>query len=350
MKRIWNKPVGKIFLLSLMTAVVSSAFSMPAAAAVTEPDTITIAWLPNDSADAMAGMRDEIAKAISQATGKKVENKLTTDYTIAIAAIENGDAQLGWFGANEYLVSHAKHPEVVPLVVNTGPSGTLKDALYHSRFVVKKGNEAQYKSGNSYGIDNIAGKRVSFVSTSSTSGFVMPAAAIVSHFKKNAKWKHLSNEELAQGGSGKFFKQVMFGGSHQLSLVNALTDRSDISAVCDFLVAANVDLVSGKDNTEGAVYKVKQGADAPFTAVGGKEFVIIKSIAVLNPPVEVNSKFLSKKTMDAIAKVLTSDEVANNPKIFAPAGVKGSDFQRPARFVKVTDSWYDPMRKVLGIK
>jgi phosphonate transport system substrate-binding protein len=348
MKFAWNKSVGKTLLLSLMTAVVSSAFSLPAAAA--EPDTITIAWLPNDSADAMAGMRDEIAKAISQATGKKVENKLTTDYTIAIAAIENGDAQLGWFGANEYLVSHAKHPEVIPLVVNTGPSGTLKDALYYSRLVVKKGNEGQYKSSNGYSIDHIAGKRMSFVSTSSTSGFVMPASAIVSHFTKDAKWKHLTKEDIAQGGSDKFFKQVMFGGSHQLSLVNALIDRSDVSAVCDFLVTANVDLVSGKDNTEGAVYKVKQGADAPFTAVAGKEFVIIKSIAVLNPPVEVNSKFLSQKTMDEIAKALTSDEVANNPKIFAPAGVKGSDFQRPARFAKVTDAWYDPMRKVLGIK
>jgi len=115
-------------------------------------------------------------------------------------------------------------------------------------------------------------------------------------------------------------------------------------------VASNVDLVSGKGNTEGAVYKVKQGADAPFTAVQGKEFVIIKSIPVLNPPVEVNSKYLSQKTMDEITQALTSDEVANDPKIFAPAGTKGSDFKKPARFAKVTDAWYDPMRKVLGIK
>lgn len=348
MKCAWNKSLGKLFLVSMMAAVAASAISFNAAAA--EPDTITIAWLPNDSADTMAGMRDEIAKAISQATGKKVENKLTTDYTIAIAALENGDAQLGWFGANEYLTSHAKHPEVIPLVVNTGPSGTLKDALYYSRLVVKKGNEAQYRSGDGYSIDHIVGKRMSFVSTSSTSGFNMPAAAIVGQFSKEAKWKHLSMEDLAQGGPEKFFRQVMFGGSHQLSLVNALTGRSDVSAVCDFLVASNVDLVSGKDNTEGAVYKVKQNADAPFTTVQGKEFVIIKSIPVLNPPVEVNSNYLSQKTMDAISKVLTSDEVANNPKIFAPAGVKGSDFQRPARFTKVSDSWYDPMRKILGIK
>lgn len=337
-------------LIAVTTLFVANFSAVVSAEAATEPDTLTIAWLPNDSSDGQAGMRDEIAKVISKATGKKVENKLTTDYTIAIAAIENGDAQIGWFGANEYLTSHAKHPEVIPLVVNTGPSGTLKDALYYSRFVVKKGNEDQYKSGGDYGIDNIVGKRMSFVSTSSTSGFNMPAAAILAKFGKEPKWKHLTKEDLAQGGSGRFFRQVMFGGSHQLSLVNVLMGRSDVSAVCDFLVAPYVKLMSGTDNKEGAVYMVKKNAGAPFTMVRGKEFVIIKSIPVLNPPVEVNSAYLSKKTMAEIVKVLSSDAVANDPKIFAPKGVKGSDFQRPCRFVKVTDAWYNPMRKVLGIK
>ena len=338
--------------VALAFSLIGGVLHAPAASAATakEPDTLTIAWLPNDSSEALAGMREEIAKVIAKATGKKVENKLTTDYAIAIAALENGQAQIGWFGANEYLTSHAKHPEVIPLVVNTGPSGTLKDSLYYSRFVVRKGNEDKYKSGGHYSLDHIVGERMSFVSTSSTSGFNMPAAAILGKFGKEPKWQHLTKEDLAEGGSGKFFKQVMFGGSHQLSLVNVLIGRSDVSAVCDFLVAPDVKLVSGTDNVEGAVYAVKAGDEAPFTALAGKEFVIIKSIPVLNPPVEVNSAYLTPKTMAEITKVLTSDKVANDPKIFAPAGVKGSDFQRPARFVKVTDAWYDPMRKVLGIK
>jgi phosphonate transport system substrate-binding protein len=346
----------KITRFSLVAALVSSLAgcltiaSLAKAASVKEPDTITIAWLPNDSADNQAAMRDEIAKAIARATGKNVENKLTTDYTIAIAALENGEAQLGWFGANEYLTSHAKNPKVIPLVVNTGPSGTLKDSLYYSRFLVKEGNEAPFQSGSDYSIDHIIGKRMSFVSTSSTSGFNMPAAAILGQFTKESKWKHLTKEDLAQGGPGKFFSQVMFAGSHQLSLVNVLTGRSDVSAVCDFLVVQYVKLVSGTDNTEGAVYEVKNGADAPFTALAGKQFVIIKSIPVLNPPVEANSEYLSEKTMDEITEVLSSDQVANDPKIFAPKGSKGSDFYRPCRFVKVTDAWYDPMRKVLGIE
>ena len=337
---------------ALTLSLIGGVSTAPTASAQTvkEPDTLTIAWLPNDSSDVLASMRDEIAKAIAKATGKKVENKLTTDYAIALTALDNGTAQISWTGAAEYITTHARNPKLIPLVVNTGPSGTLKDALYYSRLVVKKDDEKQYQADGILGIDNIVGKRMSFVSTSSSSGFNMPAAAIVAKFGKQEKWKQLKMEDLTQGGSGRFFRQVMFGGSHQLSLVNVLTGRSDVSAVCDFLVTAYVDLVSGTDNTEGAVYVVKKDAGAPFTAVQGKEFVIIKSIPVLNPPIEVNSAYLSEKTMKAIADVLTSDEVANNPKIFAPTNSKSSDFQRPARFVKVTDSWYDPMRKVLGIE
>lgn len=348
---MYVKPLLAASALALAGSFSASIALAPAAKAdtVKEPDTITIAWLPNDSTETQAGMRDEIAKVISKATGKKVVNKLTTDYAIAIAALESGKAQLGWFGANEYLTSHARDPKVIPLVVNTGPSGTLKDALYYSRFVVRKDNAKEYVTDGHLDIDNIVGKRMSFVSTASTSGFNMPAAAILGQFGKEAKWKSLTKQDLAQGGPGHFFKQVMFGGSHQLSLVNVLTGRSDVSAVCDFLVAPDVKLVSGTDNAVGAVYEVKQDAGAPFTMVRGKEFEIIKSIPVLNPPVEANSAFLTKKTMTEIADVLSSDAVANDPKIFAPAGVKGSDFQRPARFVKVTDAWYDPMRKVLGI-
>ena len=164
------KHVLSASVLALTTALIGGVLAAPAAnaQAAKEPDTLTIAWLPNDSSDGLAGMRDEIASVIAKATGKKVENKLTTDYAIAIAALENGQAQIGWFGANEYLTSHARDPKVIPLVVNTGPSGTLKDALYYSRLVVKKGEEMKYEADGQFSIDNIVGKRMSFVSTNST--------------------------------------------------------------------------------------------------------------------------------------------------------------------------------------
>ena len=264
-----------------------------------------------------------------------------------MSALESGDAQLGYFGPYEYLVEHAKDPKIIPVVVESGDSGTLKDALYHSRFLVKKGTEAQYQSGSSFDIDHIVGKKISFVSISSTSGFNMPAAAILGKFNKQTEWKNLTKQDLAQ--SGRFFSTVLFGGSHQLSLVNLLTGKADIAAVDDIDVNQYVTLTSGKDNVEGAVYTVKKGADAPFDTLTDAQYVVIKSIPIFNTPVEANSTALSKQTLAAITKALTADEVTKDQLIFAPKGSNGSVFVQPHRFLKVDNSWYDPMRKVLGL-
>ncbi|HTP60017.1 MAG TPA: PhnD/SsuA/transferrin family substrate-binding protein, partial [Spirochaetia bacterium] len=242
-------------------------------------------------------------------------------------------------------------PHVIPLVVESGDSGTLQDSLYYSRLLVKKGNEAQYKSGTAYSIDKIVGKSISFVSTSSTSGFNMPASAIMASFRAQEKWKNLTRDDLMQGGAGKFFSQVMFSGSHQLSLANLLMGKVDISAVDDVDVASNLELVSGTANQEGSVYAVRKGADAPFDTLAGQQFVIIKSIPVQNTPFETNDSALDKATLDKITQALTADAVTNNAAIFAPKGsTTASVFAAPHRFLKVDDAWYNPMRQVLGIQ
>lgn len=58
-------------------------------------DTITLVWYPNESAEDYQAARDEVGKLIEKATGKKVEQKLTTDYAIAIESLSNGTAQIG---------------------------------------------------------------------------------------------------------------------------------------------------------------------------------------------------------------------------------------------------------------
>ncbi|MDA8426619.1 MAG: phosphate/phosphite/phosphonate ABC transporter substrate-binding protein [Treponema sp.] len=316
-----------------------------------KPKTITLAWLPNNSGDNEKVFRQEFDKVIADATGAKVQDKLTTDYNIAIAALDSGDAQLGWFGPFEYMTGHARNSHVVPLVVESGDSGTAQDALYHSRLLVKKGNENLYKSGSGFSIQNIEGKRISFVSTSSTSGFNMPSAAILAFFHNEDKWKSLSKDDLMQGGKDKFFGQVMFSGSHQLSLANLLMGKVDVAAVDDIDVQSYLDLTSGTANQEGSVYTIKKGADAPFDSLAGAQFVVIKSIPVQNTPFEANNAFLDQATIDKITAALLSDKVTNDPLVFAPKDAQGAAlFVQPHRFVKVDDSWYDPMREVLGIK
>lgn len=332
--------VMAIFLMSILVTGCGSN-----SAGVKEPDTITVAWLPNNSSDDFKDVRAEFDKIIEKATGKKVTDKLTTDYAILIEALANGNAQIAFCGAQQYIEAHDKNNQVVPLVVNSGDSGTLKDAMYYSRIVVKKGNEDQYKSGSGFSIDNISGKKMSFVSNSSTSGYKVPSAAIVSNFSKQDKWKSLTADDLLEGGNGKFFSQVLFGGSHQLSLVNVLTDKADVAAVDDIDVETYVDLTSGTANTAGAVYTVRNGATAPFDKLGGAQYVVIKAMPVMNAPFVVNTGTLSQKTIDAIQSAFLSDEVTNNPKVFLPKNSKDKGiFSQPQRFLKVEDSWYNPIR------
>ncbi len=337
-----------MFFLGALTASLI-VFSM--LTGCSKPQTITMAWLPNNSGDNEKDMRAEFDKIITDATGLKVVDKLTTDYNIGIEAVNSGDAQIGYFGPFEYLTGHARNANIIPLVVESGNSGTKDDAHYYSRLLVKKGNESKYMSDGRYSIDNIAGKSISFVSTSSTSGFNMPSTAILANFHKQDKWSNLTKDDLMQGGADKLFDKVMFAGSHQLSLVNVLKGNSDVSAVDDIDVQNYLELISGTDETPGAVYEVRKDAESPFADLRGQQFVVIMAIPVFNTPIECNKAFLKPETIKKIVAALTADKVKDNQLIFRPVGSKAAGlFMQPHRFVAVDDAWYDPMRQILGIK
>lgn len=308
-------------------------------------DTITLVWYPNESAEDYQDARDEVGKLIEQATGKTVEQKLTTDYAIAIESLSNGTAQIGCcMGAEGYIQAKNANDAVNPLFVQSGESGTLDDALYYSFFAVKEENADQYLDGDSYSIDNIKGKRMSFVSNSSTSGFKVPTNQIISHFAED----NLIVDDLLEGGSDAFFSEVLFGGSHQGSAFNLLSDKCDVAAFCDIELAPYVTCTEGEAAAVGSVYTVNEDASAPFDTVPGSKFTVIQSIPVLNGPFAYNGDTLSPEDVKAIQDLFTSDEVANDELIFYPEGGMGlleKDSDK-MRFVTVEDSWYDPIRNM----
>ncbi|MCG8483384.1 MAG: PhnD/SsuA/transferrin family substrate-binding protein [Clostridia bacterium] len=312
-------------------------------------DTITMVWYPNESGEDLKPARAEFGRMIEEATGKKVDHKLTTDYAVAIEALVNGNAHISWLGAQGYIQAHDKNDKLLPLVVNSGKSGTLEDAVYYSWLAVKKGDEEAYKSGSGYSIDNIQGKKFSFVSNSSTSGFKVPSAAITAYFSKKSEWSNLTQEDLLEGGKDKVFKEVLFGGSHQGSAVNLLTGKADVAAFCDTCVDAYVEFVDGTKNRSGAIYKVKDNAANPFNTIPGKAFVLIMATPVLNAPFVVNTEVLSEEDYNTLLELFTSDEMADNEKIFVP---KDSEFvglfskKGNERFINIDDSWFNPIREL----
>lgn len=311
---------------------------------------VIIAWLPNESGADLKDARDAIGAVVSEALGRPVEHRTTTDYLIAVEALANNTAHLGFFGAEGYVQAHDKNSKVIPLVVPSGSDGTLKTAVYYSWLAVARGQEGNYQVNGVYKIDNIQGKRFAFVSSSSTSGFRVPSSNIIKYFSQQEKWKNLNADELIESGPNKFFSEVQFGGSHQGSAVALLSGAVDVAAFCDTCVANYVEIVSGEENKPGAVYRVLKNAPEPFDKFPGAEFVIISATPVINPPIVANSGLLTADEIKRLQDKLTSDEVANNPRIFATKAEIDAGFKplfrktKEERFLVVDDAFFNPIR------
>ncbi|AXI10868.1 PhnD/SsuA/transferrin family substrate-binding protein [Oceanobacillus sp. 143] len=344
MKKKWS-----LFVMLITFAVLLAACSEDSedAGAAEVDDVINIVWYPNESGNDMKSSRDEIGRVITEATGKEVEHQLTTDYAIAIETLINNNADLAFMGAQGYIEAKNGNDAVTPLVVPSGESGTLEDAIYYSWLAVNVDEQDNYKVEGEFSLDTIAGTNFSFVSNSSTSGFVVPSSSILAHFNEQEEYADLVQEDLMEGGP--LFEQVLFGGSHQGSAVNLLNGNADVAAFCDTCVENYVEVAEGDANTVGAVYKVKDDAAEPFNTVTGKEFTLMSVTPVLNAPFAANIDVLGQEDFDTLQELFTSDEVADNEKIFVPedSGESGLFFKSAdERFVEAEDSWFDPIREL----
>lgn len=337
----------KVLVLVLMFLALSAAI-WAGGAKEDSSKPITFVWLPNDSVPEGARFRAGVDKIIADATGRRVVDKLTTDYNSAVEAMATDNGGVAYFGAYQYVLAHAKCQAVIPLVTNTGDSGTMADAVYHSRLVVRAADDAKYLKNGSYMIDGIQGSKFSFVSKSSTSGFLFPASGIVAYFSKMATWSKLTEVDLIEGGSDRFFGQVLFGVSHQGSVINLLTGKVDVAAADDVDLQTYVKLISGKENEPGSTYEVIADAPDPFRALAGQRFTVIWSVPVLNGPITANTNVLGKETLQKIVAAFTADSVMTNSDIFVQPGRKNkSDWKQTGkvRFVAVTDATYQPVRE-----
>lgn len=343
MKKRWKLPIIGMLSAMVLIGCGSNSEDDITSTDASSDEPLVVVWYPNESGSEMSASRDAFGKLFEETTGREVEHKLTTDYAIAIETIANGNAHVAFMGAQGYIEAKNKNDAVEPLVVASGESGTLDDAKYFSWLAVPKDKADDYKIDGEYTLDATEGKSISFVSTSSTSGFKVPTSSIISHFSD----KNLTEEQLMEGND--IYPTVLFGDSHQGSAVNMLLERTDIAAFCDTCVDAYVELAEGKENMPGSVYSVRENADAPFNTLTGEEFTLIQVTPVLNAPFVYNSEAISDEEISKILDALTTEETANNEAIFMP-----EDKDEPALFYKsgeekflpVEDSWFDPIREL----
>ncbi len=338
-----HKSKFTILFMSFLVLIGSFiGFIAPAHPVKAASNTLTVVFISNDSVKEVEPAREALTKAISKATGKKVQIQTTTDYNIAIQAIASGKAQLALLGPDGYIQARSQNKKVEPILTYSGKSGTLKDAYYHSYIMVPKNKAAEYKKDGQYSLDKIKGKKMAFVSNTSTSGFAVPAGAIKTQFKLK------DTDQLSQ--NGKFFSKVTFAGSHQGSALSLLKGDVDVAAFDDMDLTQYGKFINGNEKP-GSIFKVNKKAPAPFQSVPGKESLAIAAYEVQNEPLVANGSQISKGDIAKIQKALTAKDVTNDPHFFAPENAKQRGLftkDGQTQFVKVTDSWYKPTHKVLG--
>ncbi|MHC9531984.1 phosphate/phosphite/phosphonate ABC transporter substrate-binding protein [Dellaglioa sp. BT-FLS60] len=334
----------KTFIIALFVLTIGiSLTACSSSGSSSKKDTLTIVFYPNESAKDFNASRDEIKNQIAKATGKKVKIQTTTDYNVAIEAISSGKAQLAFMGPDGYVQANNQNKDVQPLFTLSGASGTLKDASYHSYFMVPKDKASEYQVNGKYSIKNIKGKKISFVSVSSTSGYAIPTAKIQSFF-------HLKDtDQLSQ--NGKFFKNVLMGNSHQGSAVNLFKGDVDVAAFDDIDTSAYITVKKGSWTKVGSTFAVKSNATAPFTDVRGKESVAIAISPVQNGPLVANTKALSKSDQKKITSLFTSEKMTKNAKILSPVNAKVPAIWKKesskSKLLKISDSWYKPTHELV---
>ena len=337
-----------LFVLLIAVSVMGMAFANGGSDKSEDmsKDALVWIWYPNESTPEFSETRAEFIRVVSEALGREITEQLSTDYAITLEALINDNAAFSWLGGEGYTQSHERNNAILPLVTNSGKSGTLSDAKYYSMLGTLSENADEYMVGGSYNLDTLKGRKFSFVSNSSTSGFRVPSSIISANFSVEA-------EELLEGGPDMVFSEVMFGGSHQGSFFNVLTEKADIGAFCNSCVKDYIEFTSGSfdDPKAGDTLVVIDGADAPFDQVPGVEVTLVAAVPVLNAPIVMNTNLLSDEEIQILKDVLTSDAVANNPLLF---GEKGGDvktlFRAGQRMVLVEDAWYDPIRELSGLK
>jgi phosphonate transport system substrate-binding protein len=147
---------------SLAILVVVAGISAPAAAA--DP-ALRVGMIPDAGAtqvsiEEKAPLRDYLEKVI----GQHVELIIPTNYNATVEALGNGSLDFAYLGGLTYVKAHARY-DVTPLVQRES------DREFHSLFITAAGSPIK-------SLTDLKGKTFAFGDINSTSGHLMPYAAL----------------------------------------------------------------------------------------------------------------------------------------------------------------------------
>lgn len=277
------KPARRIIL-----AAIAAAVAMPALAQGTaKPGMLTIGFIPAEDSRAIVRQSQAILDIVAKHTGMKIDTFVGSDYNATIEALRAGHVDVALLGPFSYVLATTVAQVEAFAVTVTARS---MSPSYQSIIIASK-------DSNINTLADLKGRTFAFVDPGSTSGYMVPAAAFIK----------------AGITPEKDFKQVMYSGGHDSTIVSVGAGRVDAGSVAD---------------------RIYERGCAKGLADCNKLKVVWKSPAIPNDPLlyrKALSEDMKKKVRDAF---------------FSVKNLSFGEMGTVARFDPATDKTYDPIRDI----
>jgi phosphonate transport system substrate-binding protein len=201
MKRF--QPARRAVLALAAAMLVSPAWGQGTA----KPGVLTVGFIPAEDSRAMVRQSQAILDIVAKHTGMKVDTFVGSDYNATIEALRAGHVDVALLGPFSYVLA-----TTVAQVEAFGVTVTSRTMQPSYKSIIIAGKDSNINS-----LADLKGKTFAFVDPGSTSGYMVPAAAFVA--------ANITPE--------KDFKQVMYSGGHDATIVSVGSGKVDAGSVAD---------------------------------------------------------------------------------------------------------------------
>jgi len=276
------------FCIGVSFAVASTPVVAADADGLAEAGVLKVGIIPAEDARAVVRQSKDVMEQISKALNMKTEIFVGSDYNATIEAMRASKVDVALMGAFGYVLATTQAPVEAFAVTVTKKSNSPD---YHS-IIIARNDETDLTS-----LDSLRGHTFAFVDPSSTSGSLMPKAAMMDN--------HIVPESD--------LKKVIYSGGHDASIIAVAEGKVDAASVADRIYANACE----------------------------KKAVDCSKIKVIwtSPPIPNDPLFYRKAIADGMKKRIADAFYAIHDLTFGEMGVV-------ARFAPANDATYDIVRNI----
>ena len=276
------------FCIGVSFAVASTPVVAADADGLAEAGVLKVGIIPAEDARAVVRQSKDVMEQISKALNMKTEIFVGSDYNATIEAMRASKVDVALMGAFGYVLATTQAPVEAFAVTVTKKSNSPD---YHS-IIIARNDETDLTS-----LDSLRGHTFAFVDPSSTSGSLMPKAAMMDN--------HIVPESD--------LKKVIYSGCHDASIIAVAEGKVDAASVADRIYANACE----------------------------KKAVDCSKIKVIwtSPPIPNDPLFYRKAIADGMKKRIADAFYAIHDLTFGEMGVV-------ARFAPANDATYDIVRNI----